>query len=406
MGANKKGYGGGPHDSLSTCGYTRQSNPAAIMINSVKFSGYRAFLKFEMVGLGRLNLLVGKNNTGKTSILEGLYILASGNNPTALWYVLARRGEQVLPEPTPNRAMQGEADVSQLFFGHEITAGKELLLSTTNDNPARSVRYHVDFAKPEESPQLFSSLADEGLVGPRLALRISGTPDFVVPPVPLSRLGSLRFETIQQMINLRAPMVDVGSTQLITSESLNVGTLLQLWDKIVLTPEEQKVVEALRIITPQIERIAPQQVGMVQYPGAGFIFPTRGGFRVKLAEYEKPLPIGNFGDGIWRMLAIVMALYRARNSLLLVDEIDTGLHHTVMADMWKVINAGAKLFNVQVFATTHSYDCVHSLASICEDVEDAKSQITIHRIEPEQAKSIRFTEAQIKVAADRDLEIR
>src|ERR1700686_83457 len=81
----------GDGDSLTHTRYNRiprvTRKGRRVMIHSVKISGYRTFNQFEMSGLGRVNLLVGRNNTGKTSILEGLYILASGNNPSALWYV-------------------------------------------------------------------------------------------------------------------------------------------------------------------------------------------------------------------------------------------------------------------------------------------------------------------------------
>jgi predicted ATP-dependent endonuclease of OLD family len=106
------------------------------------------------------------------------------------------------------------------------------------------------------------------------------------------------------------------------------------------------------------------------------------------------------------MLALAVAVVQAKDSLLLVDEIDTGLHYTVMADMWKLINEAAELFNVQVFATTHSYDCVHSLAGICKEVEDAKSEITIQRIEAGKGQAVPFTEAEILAAAERNIEMR
>jgi AAA domain, putative AbiEii toxin, Type IV TA system/AAA ATPase domain len=376
------------------------------MIHSVKMLGYRAFAKFEMGSLGRVNLLVGKNNTGKTSILEGLYILASGSNPATLWQVLARRGEQVVPDPTPNRAAQAEIDVSHLFYGHDISAGTRLSISTTNEKPGRSVEYRIDMAKPEENPHLFAQLADEGPSAPRLALWATGKPDFAIPPLPLSKLGSIRAEILQQYLNLRAPRVETGTTQFVTTESLAIGQILQLWSTIVLTTDEDRVIRALRILEQGIERIAQVQIGPVSYLGMGYSFPTRGGFFVRLANNEKRIPIGSFGDGIWRMLALAVALVRAKDSLLLVDEIDTGLHYTVMADMWKLINEAAELFNVQVFATTHSYDCVYSLARICHEVEDANSQITIQRIEAGKERAVPFTEAEILIAADRNIEIR
>lgn len=377
------------------------------MLDSVKINGYRAFQQFELANLGRINLLVGKNNTGKSSILEGLYILASGDNPTALWHVLMRRGEQTLPDPAAGRVSLAEADISHLFYGHEIHPGVELSIETTNSELARSVKFRIDFAKPEDSPNLFAQMADEGLTGPRLALWVTGSPDLQMPPLPLSQLGSLRVETLQQYAVIRRPRAASGVAQFITTESMPVQELVQLWTSIVLTPDEDRVIEALKILEPKIERIAQVQVGITPFPGSGYYgMPARGGFFVKLAGDEKRIPIGSFGDGIWRTLAIVVAMVRAKGSVLLVDEIDTGLHHTVMADMWRLLDKAADLFNVQIFATTHSYDCIHSLASICRDDEDAKNRITIQRIEAGNKKAIPFSEPQIKVASERDLEIR
>jgi AAA15 family ATPase/GTPase len=87
------------------------------------------------------------------------------------------------------------------------------------------------------------------------------------------------------------------------------------------------------------------------------------------------------GDGMWRMLTMAMAITQAKGGVLLVDEIDTGLHYTAMADMWNLICKSAKEFQVQVFATTHSYDCVHSLATICTPQMDPNHRVSIQRIE-------------------------
>jgi AAA15 family ATPase/GTPase len=142
----------------------------------------------------------------------------------------------------------------------------------------------------------------------------------------------------------------------------------------------------------------------VVYPGWGF--PIRGGFMVKLNGVDQPIPIGSLGDGAWRMLALAIALSRSKDSLLLIDEIDTGLHYTVMADMWKLVADTAKDLNVQVFATTHSSDCIRSLATICHDDVRVNSQVSIQRLEPEHDRAVPYTEAEIKVAAERNIEMR
>jgi predicted ATPase len=396
-------------DSLAVPRYIQRRDPRGrpdrVMISSVKINGYRAFPDFEMSGLGRVNLLVGRNNTGKTSLLEILYLLASGGNPSALWNVLARRGEQVMPDPAGGRVQQAEASISHMFHGHEIGPGTEFSITTTNDKPARSARYRIDTVEAEQNPTLFAHFADEG-PGRRLALLIGGQPDFKIPPIPLSKLGSIRVETLQQYINIRAPKVEAGTTQFVTTESLSVGQIFQLWNSVVLTPDEDRVIESLKILDERIERIAQVQIGAMQYVGGGYNFPTRGGFFVRLTKNENRLPIGSFGEGVWRMLALSVALARAKDSLLLIDEIDTGLHYTVMENMWRLVSEAAEKFNIQVFATTHSYDCIQSLSKICRDVETTESKITIQRIEAGRYRSIPFTEREIRIAAEREIEIR
>jgi AAA15 family ATPase/GTPase len=111
------------------------------------------------------------------------------------------------------------------------------------------------------------------------------------------------------------------------------------------------------------------------------------------------------GDGMWRMFVLAVAITQCKDGTLLVDEIDTGLHYSVMAQMWKLIFDAAKEFNVQVFATTHSYDCVYSLAHICAKADEG-NHVTVQRIETGKTKAIPYAEYEIKVAADREIEVR
>ncbi len=78
---------------------------------------------------------------------------------------------------------------------------------------------------------------------------------------------------------------------------------------------------------------------------------------VKCTGVKSRIPIGSLGDGIWRMLGLILVLVRSQDGVVLIDEIDTGLHFTVLSNMWKLVYETAKRLNVQVFATTHSNDC-------------------------------------------------
>jgi AAA15 family ATPase/GTPase len=140
---------------------------------------------------------------------------------------------------------------------------------------------------------------------------------------------------------------------------------------------------------------------MPRYYGSSF----RGGFIIKRRGYDQPIPIGSMGDGMWRMLAMAIAITQCRGGVLLIDEIDTGLHYTVMSDMWRLISGAAQELDVQVFATTHSFDCIQSLATVCVST-NARSAVTLQRIETGRRKAIPYSEAEIKIAAERQIEVR
>ncbi|MGB5593321.1 MAG: AAA family ATPase [Crocosphaera sp.] len=194
------------------------------------------------------------------------------------------------------------------------------------------------------------------------------------------------------------------SIELITPLSLDVTHLNQLFDNIVLSPHEELIIEALQIIEPKIERIA--SVGEQKYSINYRSYGERGGFVIKFSDKNKPVPIGSLGDGIWRILSIILAMVNLENGVLLVDEIDTGLHFTTLFDMWKVILFTARKLNIQVFATTHNSDCWTSLAKLIQQEKIEDNEITIQRIEPDRKKAVSFNTKQIVIAAERGIEVR
>lgn len=77
-----------------------------------------------------------------------------------------------------------------------------------------------------------------------------------------------------------------------------------------------------------------------------------------------------------------------------------------MADMWRIVCEGAKRLDVQVFATTHSRDCYEALAEICRADADTNSEVSIQRIEKGKFKSVSFSEREIVIVANDDIEVR
>ena len=69
------------------------------------------------------------------------------------------------------------------------------------------------------------------------------------------------------------------------------------------------------------------------------------------------IPIPIMGEGMVRLLSILLAIYDSPNGIILIDEIENGLHHTIMSKIWEAIAIAARQTNTQIFASTHSWEC-------------------------------------------------
>jgi len=116
--------------------------------------------------------------------------------------------------------------------------------------------------------------------------------------------------------------------------------------------------------------------------------------------------MGSMGDGIWRLLGIALTMVNAKGKVLLIDEIDTGFHYSVMVDLWKLIWKTAKELDIQVFATTHSRDCWEALGELIEAEEIYGDEIMIHRIDAKRDRSTSYDTDKIVIAAEDQVEVR
>src|SRR5262249_2178162 len=156
---------------------------------------------------------------------------------------------------------------------------------------------------------------------PRIALQIRGRPTPPVEHITMTRSGGIFPQTSDPgLLRLRPRAVESASVQFITTQAVDSVELVPLCAKVALTPNEELALGALRFVDPTIDRIAAQA-------GRLSSTPSRGGFIVKTRANEMPVPIGSLGDGIWRMLAMAIAITQSAGGILLVDEIDTGLHY-------------------------------------------------------------------------------
>ncbi|MDY7048081.1 MAG: AAA family ATPase [Microcystis panniformis WG22] len=381
------------------------------MLQSLKIEGFRGFQNFEMANLGRINLLVGKNNSGKTSILEAIQFLYVQNNLDIFLETISYRGEFSWSESNRTKVFE----ICHLFPGHEIIPSKEIIIIGSRESHQESVTISVKSIPIQLS--LFSDKNDDlnndnifdDEEWNQLLLSIGWSQSQKLIQLELLANGTLARDSIRRrMASLSRISHKIGidnkiELKFLTPFSLTSFDMAALFDNIVLSPLEDLIIESLKIIEPKIERIA--SVGFGKYSTANNL-GVRGGFLIKIKNHDQPIPIGSLGDGFWRMFGLILAMVNLENGILLVDEIDSGLHFTVMTDMWKVVWETAKKLNIQVFATTHSRDCWQSLAELITEEKITDNEITIQRIDKEKEKAVSFNTRQIYLASERDIEVR
>ncbi|MCZ8189730.1 MAG: AAA family ATPase [Microcystis sp. LE19-338.1B] len=385
------------------------------MLQSLKIEGFRGFQNFEMANLGRINLLVGKNNSGKTSILEAIQFLYAQNNIDIFLETISYRGEFGWSESNlPSRTKVFE--ICHLFPGHEIIPSKKIIISGYGKSYLASVTISVESIPIKLS--LFSDKNDDinqnndnnfdNEEWGKLILSIGWSQSQKPIEMELLANGTLARDSIRRIASLSRISHKIGidnqiELKFLTPFSLTSSDMAALFDNIVLSPLEDLIIESLKIIEPKIERIASVVSG--KYLTSNNL-GVRGGFLIKIKNHDQPIPIGSLGDGFWRMLGLVLAMVNLENGILLVDEIDSGLHFTVMTDMWKVVWETAKKLNIQVFATTHSRDCWQSLGELITEEKITDNEITIQRIDREKSQSVIFDPEEIVIAATSNLEVR
>jgi hypothetical protein len=231
--------------------------------------------------------------------------------------------------------------------------------------------------------------------GPPLALQLSGDQISAPRVVLLTEGGALPISAAAHRLpgdeDTDSPANFVGTMD--PEYRLN-----QMWDQILLTPNEEKVTEALRIIEPSIERVASLSRPSVRGAPSPMV--------LRLRDTEARVPIGSMGDGLKRLLVLSINLVTSAGGALIVDEIDTGLHHSVLTQMWRLLIETAAGLNVQVFASTHSLDCVQALAAICEKSPALGNEIAVHRVQERAESTVRYSANDLALAIRHEMEIR
>lgn len=365
------------------------------MIESLAVENYRSFESYRIDRLATVNLLVGRNNCGKTSLLEAVEFAASDDSVVSLVRTAIRRNE-IVAAFGEDALTTGDylPEMSHFFHGHVAGHESEFVIDAGAAGRFRVGVYHS--AKMENGVRVVG--LPHGSHGEMQVHRDEG--EFPVSAAALFPDNSVADRDVVRFARRRTVHTASPPVEFITTSSLDVPTLNFLWNQIIRASQEQQVVDALRLVDNRID-----SVQFLMDAGAGTASILLGTCDNESANSRR-VPLGSFGEGMKRLLALALALARTTNGILLIDEIDTGLHHSVLPDMWKLVIETAIRNNVQVFATTHSLDCLRGLDAVCQDRPDFASEVLVHKLDRNLDFAVTLDAADFQMAIEQELEVR
>lgn len=393
------------------------------MLKSLVIKNYRGLEDFQVEKLGRVNLIVGKNNSGKSTVLEALRLYAASGHRTVLEQIAADHDERFFL--TEEDAEDKELPFEHLFTGREFPQyGEAIEVGELADENALTIcyvfllEYEEHTVGPDGSTVVRSrrraiSPADmtddefDALVSQGLQLRKG------------ERTVELDFERMNGLVGsrMRGPeLPGIKPCSYIPTRFVDLDELAVEWDQVALTDHEETLKKVLRIITPDFKDLAfvSKDERHVRRDPSGR-WPrrrqTQRTAKVRLQGVEKPVSLNSMGDGMLRLLQLVLKMFPAKGGLLLIDEFENGLHYSVQKKVWDLVFELAERLDIQVFATTHSWDCIQTFAQSAlehQAIEGVLFRVGRSARKSDAGKTIAtvFDEERLYQITEADIEVR
>lgn len=363
------------------------------MIDSISIKNYKNLSGLDVPQLARINLISGKNNIGKSSFLEAIGLHISDD---MLFTIFDTRGEVYKSSPSRNDfdyENQNQNTFASLFTGRIVNvSGDNEININDGDNSLfiRFVKYIEMDGDDLGSKKVVVLSSDEDPIDARIALELYRDDKNKVL-LPVGR----RYDRFRYTERLRRE--DIKRLVMVSSNNDYDRMNPKFWDAITLTFKEDFVIRALQIIDPGIESLA-----YLESYSYGDRYPV-----VKVKGSEGRFPLKSMGDGINHILSIILAIVNCENGCVLIDEIDNGLHYTVQKKLWEIVFELTTLLNVQVFATTHSSDCISSFSKVLA-ANTNQSIAKYIRLESKSGKIVasEYNQEELNIVAAQNIEIR
>lgn len=343
------------------------------MFKKIEIERFRGIKDAVIGDFKRVNLFFGRNNCGKSSLLDALFLATGLSNPLLPINVNVMRGynKTRLKDLELNFYNLDSAQPIHICVENKEKRNIEISLF---ENNKRDVSFDTN------TIDIHSNVI-EGKYGLKFNFEINDE----------SFESELRFDLSTTTNTIDFPKKYVESLRCIyLTPKYDFNTSIQGLENILKNKDEDFIIEGLRFIEPRVK---------------DFIFTEEGIF-VDIG-IEKRIPINMMGDGVRKIVSLLTVIYDCRDGIVLIDEISNGFHYSVMSNLWNVIIKAAIKNNTQLFITTHDYDSIKGLRDTALNIYDENvATFKLLRTSDDELKALHYSLESVDYSINQEIEIR
>ena len=296
------------------------------MFDRIEIERFRGIRHAQIGGFKQINLFFGKNNCGKSSLLESIFLVSGLSNPLLPVYVNLMRGY--------NKSRLN--DLKLEFYNLDFTLPIHFRMV---DGETRDLRISLieqdNVSIKSDDPNILTNVGEN-----KYGFKF----DFMIDDKPYE--SQLRFDSANatDATRIMDDQYEESLRCIYLSPKYDFNASIQGLKHILQNKDENFIIKGLQLLKPNVK---------------DFIF-TDNEMLVDIGLSQR-IPVNMMGDGARKIVALLTTVYDCKDGALLIDEISNGFHHSVMHSLWSVLIDAAIRNNTQLFVTTHDIDSIKGL---------------------------------------------
>lgn len=333
-------------------------------LKNVKINSFRGLRDFKIDKFGDVNLVLGDNNSGKTSLLESIYLLRNNDIYNFLDVAKTR--------------IASNLTLRDIAFMHNFdTKTIDIKAATLNEDINFYATYKIDTISFDRN--VYFSNENKGMTSAIVDNILKSLVDAIKPDG--KQMKQINGSVSYNNHNKNYSLIDLDLVANIQKDMISENTIAYLSpsahykitsnniSKIIKNKNYYNIlIELLHLFDPTIEDII--------VASSDDVFGTYG-IEIRRKDHVFSEPISLFGDGLKKAIVLATYLVEAANGILLIDEVETSLHYSLFNDIFSFLILAAERFNVQLFIATHNEEAIDAMLNVSDERLESTTLLTL-----------------------------